>query len=149
MAGRGLRLGVALARASHRPVASWLGPFSFKFSILLSCGERCRVVGCVELPGTASWVVLRGVCSAAAGVSALEELLSLQEAFRRVGNGVSDDLSSEEDGEARTQMMILRRSVEGASSDNGCEVRSRKSMLPRHISSQVAFVVDASLGVNV
>lgn len=60
-----------------------------------------------------------------------------REAFRRVGNGVSDDLSSEEDGEARTQMMILRRSVEGASSDNGCEVRSRKSMLPRHISSQV------------
>ncbi|EPQ03801.1 Putative homeodomain transcription factor 1 [Myotis brandtii] len=60
-----------------------------------------------------------------------------REAFRRVGNGVSDDLSSEEDGEARTQMMILRRSVEGASSDNGCEVKHRKSMLPRHINSQV------------
>ncbi|XP_023612820.1 putative homeodomain transcription factor 1 isoform X2 [Myotis lucifugus] len=59
-----------------------------------------------------------------------------REACRRVGNGVSDDLSSEEDGEARTQMMILRRSVEGASSDNGCEVKHRKSMLPRHISSQ-------------
>ncbi|XP_005860048.1 PREDICTED: putative homeodomain transcription factor 1 isoform X1 [Myotis brandtii] len=59
-----------------------------------------------------------------------------REAFRRVGNGVSDDLSSEEDGEARTQMMILRRSVEGASSDNGCEVKHRKSMLPRHINSQ-------------
>ncbi|KAM5295433.1 protein PHTF1 isoform 4-T4 [Glossophaga mutica] len=60
-----------------------------------------------------------------------------REAFRRVGNGMSDDLSSEEDGEARTQMMILRRSVEGASSDNGCEVKNRKSMLPRHASSQV------------
>lgn len=60
-----------------------------------------------------------------------------REAFRRVGNGMSDDLSSEEDGEARTQMMILRRSVEGASSDNGCEVKNRKSVLPRHVSSQV------------
>ncbi|XP_066102984.1 protein PHTF1 isoform X2 [Saccopteryx bilineata] len=55
----------------------------------------------------------------------------------RVGNGMSDDLSSEEDREARTQMMILRRSVEGASSDNGCEVKNRKSILSRHINSQV------------
>lgn len=60
-----------------------------------------------------------------------------REAFRRVGNGMSDDLSSEEDGEARTQMMILRRSVEGASSDNGGEVKNRKSVLPRHLNSQV------------
>ncbi|KAM8780539.1 protein PHTF1 isoform 2-T2 [Rhynchonycteris naso] len=60
-----------------------------------------------------------------------------KEAGRRVGNGVSDDLSSEEDREARTQMMILRRSVEGASSDNGCEVKNRKSILSRHINSQV------------
>uniref|UniRef100_A0A9L0T159 Putative homeodomain transcription factor 1 n=1 Tax=Equus caballus TaxID=9796 RepID=A0A9L0T159_HORSE len=60
-----------------------------------------------------------------------------REDFRRVGNGISDDLSSEEDGEARTQMMILRRSVEGASSDNGCEVKNRKSILSRHLSSQV------------
>ncbi|ELK05922.1 Putative homeodomain transcription factor 1 [Pteropus alecto] len=60
-----------------------------------------------------------------------------REAFRRVGNGMSDDLSSEEDGDARTQMMILRRSVEGASSDNGCEVKNRKSILSRHINSQV------------
>ncbi|XP_066208893.1 protein PHTF1 isoform X2 [Saccopteryx leptura] len=60
-----------------------------------------------------------------------------QEAGGRVGNGMSDDLSSEEDREARTQMMILRRSVEGASSDNGCEVKNRKSILSRHINSQV------------
>nr|KAF6413964.1 putative homeodomain transcription factor 1 [Molossus molossus] len=60
-----------------------------------------------------------------------------REAFRRVGNGMSDDLSSEEDGEARTQMMMLRRSVEGASSDNGCEVKTRKPVLPRHTDSQV------------
>lgn len=52
-------------------------------------------------------------------------------------SGMSDDLSSEEDADARTQMMILRRSVEGASSDNGCEVKNRKSILPRHINSQV------------
>nr|KAF6397579.1 putative homeodomain transcription factor 1 [Rousettus aegyptiacus] len=60
-----------------------------------------------------------------------------REAFRRVGNGMSDDLSSEEDGDAQTQMMILRRSVEGASSDNGYEVKNRKSILSRHINSQV------------
>uniref|UniRef100_A0A286Y4J4 Putative homeodomain transcription factor 1 n=1 Tax=Cavia porcellus TaxID=10141 RepID=A0A286Y4J4_CAVPO len=60
-----------------------------------------------------------------------------REAYRRVGNGVSDDLSSEEDGEARTQMILLRRSVEGASSDNSCEMKNRKSILSRHLNSQV------------
>uniref|UniRef100_A0A8C9K4P2 Putative homeodomain transcription factor 1 n=1 Tax=Panthera tigris altaica TaxID=74533 RepID=A0A8C9K4P2_PANTA len=60
-----------------------------------------------------------------------------REAFRHLGNGISDDLSSEEDGEARTQMMMLRRSVEGASSDNGCEVKNRKSILSRHLNTQV------------
>ncbi|XP_004641755.1 putative homeodomain transcription factor 1 isoform X1 [Octodon degus] len=60
-----------------------------------------------------------------------------REAYRRLGNGVSDDLSSEEDGEARTQMILLRRSVEGASSDNSCEVKNRKSILSRHLNSQV------------
>ncbi|KAM5161711.1 protein PHTF1 isoform 2-T2 [Callospermophilus lateralis] len=61
-----------------------------------------------------------------------------REAYRRLGNGISDDLSSEEDGEeARTQMILLRRSVEGASSDNGCEVKNRKSILSKHLNSQV------------
>ncbi|XP_051054726.1 protein PHTF1 isoform X3 [Phodopus roborovskii] len=60
-----------------------------------------------------------------------------REAYRRLGNGISDDLSSEEDGEARTQMILLRRSVEGASSDNGYEVKNRKSVLSRHLNSQV------------
>ncbi|XP_039105044.1 protein PHTF1 isoform X5 [Hyaena hyaena] len=60
-----------------------------------------------------------------------------REAFRHLGNGISDDLSSEEDGEVRTQMMLLRRSVEGASSDNGCEVKNRKSILSRHLNTQV------------
>lgn len=60
-----------------------------------------------------------------------------REAYRRLGNGISDDLSSEEDGEARTQMILLRRSVEGASSDNGYEVKNRKSILSRHLNSQV------------
>ncbi|XP_023403255.1 protein PHTF1 isoform X4 [Loxodonta africana] len=62
---------------------------------------------------------------------------SHRETFRHLGNGISDDLSSEEDGEARTQMILLRRSVEGASSDNGCEVKNRKSVFPRHLNSQV------------
>ena len=70
-----------------------------------------------------------------------KRLFSLQESFRHLGNGISDDLSSEEDGEARTQMMILRRSVEGASSDNGCEVKNRKSVLSRHLNTQVIFVL--------
>uniref|UniRef100_F6PS93 Putative homeodomain transcription factor 1 n=1 Tax=Callithrix jacchus TaxID=9483 RepID=F6PS93_CALJA len=60
-----------------------------------------------------------------------------RETFRHLGNGVSDDLSSEEDGEAQTQMILLRRSVEGASSDNGCEVKNRKSILSRHLNAQV------------
>ncbi|XP_030615712.1 putative homeodomain transcription factor 1 isoform X3 [Delphinapterus leucas] len=60
-----------------------------------------------------------------------------REPFGRLGNGISDDLSSEDDGEARTQMMTLRRSVEGASSDNGCEVKNRKSILSRHLNTQV------------
>ncbi|XP_006501189.1 protein PHTF1 isoform X2 [Mus musculus] len=59
-----------------------------------------------------------------------------REAYRRLGNGISDDLSSEEDGEARTQMILLRRSVEGASSDNGYEVKNRRSILSRHLNSQ-------------
>ncbi|XP_055440670.1 protein PHTF1 isoform X2 [Bubalus kerabau] len=60
-----------------------------------------------------------------------------RESFRRLGNGISDDLSSDDDGEAQTQMMILRRSVEGASSDNGCEIKSRKSILSRQLNTQV------------
>ena len=58
-----------------------------------------------------------------------------------MGNVISDDLSSDDDGEAQTQMMILRRSVEGASSDNGCEIKSRKSILSRHLNTQVIFIL--------
>lgn len=66
-----------------------------------------------------------------------------------MGNGISDDLSSEDDGEARTQMMTLRRSVEGASSDNGCEVKNRKSVLSRHLNTQVIFILAyKSIGIN-
>ncbi|XP_075415683.1 protein PHTF1 isoform X2 [Tenrec ecaudatus] len=61
---------------------------------------------------------------------------SRREALRCVNNGISDDLSSEEDGDALTQMTLLRRSVEGASSDNGCEVKNRKSILSRRLGSQ-------------
>ncbi|XP_060248934.1 protein PHTF1 isoform X5 [Meriones unguiculatus] len=60
-----------------------------------------------------------------------------REAYRHLCNGISDDLSSEEEGEARTQMILLRRSVEGASSDNGYEVKNRKSILSKHLNSQV------------
>ncbi|XP_072500495.1 protein PHTF1 isoform X4 [Notamacropus eugenii] len=49
-----------------------------------------------------------------------------QESYRRLGNGVSDELSSEDDCEEQTQMILLRRSVEGASSDNGYEVKAEK-----------------------
>ncbi|KAM6218118.1 protein PHTF1 isoform 2-T2 [Rhynchocyon petersi] len=66
-----------------------------------------------------------------------DEDKSRRESFRHFGNGISDDLSSEEDGETQTQMMLLRRSVEGASSDNGCEVKNRKSVLSRHLNSQI------------
>ncbi|CAK6439176.1 unnamed protein product [Pipistrellus nathusii] len=59
-------------------------------------------------------------------------------AGRRAGSAGrrSEEPSSEEDAEARTQMTLLRRSVEGASSDNGCE-RDRRALLPRRLGSQV------------
>lgn len=66
-------------------------------------------------------------------------------AARRAGSAgpASEDLSSEEDAEARMQMLLLRRSVEGASSDNGCcEPRSRRALLPRRAGSQVAKSTD-------
>ncbi|XP_069843010.1 protein PHTF1 isoform X1 [Dipodomys merriami] len=61
---------------------------------------------------------------------------SRREARRCLGNRVSDDPSSDEDGEAHTQMILLRRSVEGASSDNGCAVKNRKSALAGHLHPQ-------------
>ncbi|XP_051848956.1 protein PHTF1 isoform X5 [Antechinus flavipes] len=61
-----------------------------------------------------------------------------QEGFRRLGNGVSDELSSEDDGEEQTQMILLRRSVEGASSDNGYEIKNEKPLSSsKHEGTQV------------
>ncbi|XP_007485223.1 protein PHTF1 isoform X1 [Monodelphis domestica] len=60
------------------------------------------------------------------------------EGYRRLGNGISDELSSEDDCEEQTQMILLRRSVEGASSDNGYEIKNEKpSVSSKHASSQV------------
>ncbi|KAH1170785.1 hypothetical protein KIL84_006403 [Mauremys mutica] len=42
--------------------------------------------------------------------------------------GISDELSSEEDAEAMAQRILLRRSVEGASSDNSYEDKNRKPL---------------------
>lgn len=64
------------------------------------------------------------------------ETCQKEPSVRSLGNGISDDLSSDEDGEAQTQMILLRRSVEGASSDNGSEI-NRKSILSRHPTSQI------------
>ncbi|XP_044528302.1 protein PHTF1 isoform X1 [Gracilinanus agilis] len=61
-----------------------------------------------------------------------------QEGYRRLGNGISDELSSEDDCEEQTQMILLRRSVEGASSDNGYEIKNEKSSISsKHATSQV------------
>ncbi|XP_075471416.1 protein PHTF1 isoform X5 [Ascaphus truei] len=46
---------------------------------------------------------------------------------KRAGNGMSDDLTSEEDIEAKNEMLTLRRSIEGASSDNILINRARHS----------------------
>ncbi|XP_067414881.1 protein PHTF1 isoform X2 [Emydura macquarii macquarii] len=43
--------------------------------------------------------------------------------------GISDELSSEEDAEAMAQRILLRRSVEGASSDNSYEEKNRKPLI--------------------
>ncbi|XP_026516810.1 putative homeodomain transcription factor 1 isoform X2 [Terrapene carolina triunguis] len=42
--------------------------------------------------------------------------------------GISDELSSEEDAEAMAQRILLRRSVEGASSDNSYEDKNRRPL---------------------
>ncbi|XP_027716200.1 putative homeodomain transcription factor 1 isoform X4 [Vombatus ursinus] len=61
-----------------------------------------------------------------------------QEGYRRLGNGVSDELSSEDDCEEQTQMILLRRSVEGASSDNGYEIKNEKPLSSsKHEGTQV------------
>nr|XP_020857722.1 putative homeodomain transcription factor 1 isoform X2 [Phascolarctos cinereus] len=61
-----------------------------------------------------------------------------QEGYRRLGNGVSDELSSEDDCEEQTQMVLLRRSVEGASSDNGYEIKNEKPLISsKHEGTQV------------
>ncbi|KAM4796716.1 protein PHTF1 [Rhinophrynus dorsalis] len=49
---------------------------------------------------------------------------------RQGGNGMSDDLTSEEDLEAKKEMLYLRRNIDGASSDNGCTLTRRTPHLP-------------------
>ncbi|XP_069489464.1 protein PHTF1 isoform X2 [Ambystoma mexicanum] len=66
----------------------------------------------------------------------LSEAEKDQAGSKRPGNGMSDDLSSEEDMEAKAQMVLLRRSVEGASSDNGCVVKKRKPAATQPCQSQ-------------
>nr|XP_033774167.1 putative homeodomain transcription factor 1 [Geotrypetes seraphini] len=48
---------------------------------------------------------------------------------RRSGNENSDELSSEEDAEARKQMTFLCRGMEVAANDNGCAIKNRKPVL--------------------
>lgn len=55
--------------------------------------------------------------------------------------GISDDLSSDEDAEAVAQRILLRRSVEGASSDNSYEDKNRNPLIsPNQPVSQVDLV---------
>ncbi|XP_059573256.1 protein PHTF1 isoform X1 [Alligator mississippiensis] len=52
--------------------------------------------------------------------------------------GISDDLSSDEDAEAVAQRILLRRSIEGASSDNSYEDKNRNPLIsPNQPVSQV------------
>ncbi|XP_029428854.1 putative homeodomain transcription factor 1 isoform X2 [Rhinatrema bivittatum] len=45
---------------------------------------------------------------------------------QRSGNDISDELSSDEDTEAKKQMTFLHQRVGGASSDNSCTLKNRK-----------------------
>ncbi|CAH2220785.1 homeodomain transcription factor 1 isoform X1 [Pelobates cultripes] len=45
---------------------------------------------------------------------------------RQNGNEISDDITSEEDLVSRNKRLYLRRSIDGASSDNGCNLTRRK-----------------------
>uniref|UniRef100_A0A8D0H8E1 Putative homeodomain transcription factor 1 n=1 Tax=Sphenodon punctatus TaxID=8508 RepID=A0A8D0H8E1_SPHPU len=57
----------------------------------------------------------------------------------------TDELSSEEEADAVAQRILLRRTVEGASSDNGCEDRSRKLLLsPNQPGSRVKQAMKAT-----
>lgn len=44
-------------------------------------------------------------------------------------DGVSDELSSEEDAEAVAQSLLLHRSMEGASSDNSYEEKKKRPLV--------------------
>ncbi|KAM7170015.1 protein PHTF1 isoform 2-T4 [Macrochelys suwanniensis] len=56
--------------------------------------------------------------------------------------GISDELSSEEDAEAMAQRILLRRSVEGASSDNSYEDKNRRPLTTSNQSvSQVSQAI--------
>ncbi|KAM4699687.1 protein PHTF1 isoform 2-T2 [Discoglossus pictus] len=59
-----------------------------------------------------------------------------QSGIRRAGNGMSEDLSSEEDLEAKHEMTYLHRTIEGASSDNGCTLTKRNLNTPLNRSTQ-------------
>ncbi|KAM9147744.1 protein PHTF1 [Pangshura tecta] len=56
--------------------------------------------------------------------------------------GISDELSSEEDAEAMAQRILLRRSIEGASSDNSYEDKNRRPLTSSNQSvSQVSHAI--------
>lgn len=56
--------------------------------------------------------------------------------------GISDELSSEEDAEAMAQRILLRRSVEGASSDNSYEEKNRKPLISSNQSASQVVLLD-------
>ncbi|XP_039389459.1 protein PHTF1 isoform X2 [Mauremys reevesii] len=59
--------------------------------------------------------------------------------------GISDELSSEEDAEAMAQRILLRRSVEGASSDNSYEDKNKRPLTSSNQSvSQVNQAIKGS-----
>ncbi|XP_028925415.1 protein PHTF1 isoform X1 [Ornithorhynchus anatinus] len=67
-----------------------------------------------------------------------------QEGFSHLDNGISDELSSEEDVEEQSQMILLRRSVEGTSSGQGNVIKNRKP----HISLNYVNSKDSKSGVS-
>ncbi|XP_053562634.1 protein PHTF1 isoform X1 [Bombina bombina] len=57
--------------------------------------------------------------------SAVYDEDSNQTETRHAGNGMSEDLTSEDDLVTKNELLSLRRSIEGASSDNGCTLTKR------------------------
>lgn len=73
---------------------------------------------------------------------------ALQGGSRRSAAGASDELSSEEDSEAKAQMFLLRRSVEGASADGFLRSRTPRTSQASQVQHLLMPITASQYGVK-